>query len=486
MDDDFSDVEDGEGGRLDESRALHVDDDSNFEGGGDELPVASIDAYWLQRECSKYFGDPLVAQKVAADVLGTLLEPEERDCENRLVLLLDYDKFDLIKLLLSHRHKVAICTMLAQAQNESARADLVAQFEADEATRGVLAIIQAAASKTDEIYTETKQLEARVRKETVELSRMARRVEGEGVVEADLLAAVPEATCARVGKTLIDLDDLSFHQGGHLMANKKCALPPGSFRTQKKGYEEVHIPALKPKPFLDNEALIEIKAIPDWAQSAFGGMHTLNRIQSRVYECALFSADNMLLCAPTGAGKTNVAMLAILHEIGMHRNKATGSIALDAFKIVYVAPMKALVQEMVVNFRKRLAPYGINVRELTGDQQLTKQQIADTQLIITTPEKWDIITRKSGDRTYTQFVRLLIIDEIHLLHDSRGPVLESIVARTIRQIEMTQQLTRCVGLSATLPNYEDVAAFLRVSPNKGLFYFDNSYRPVPLQQQCAC
>jgi pre-mRNA-splicing helicase BRR2 len=39
-----------------------------------------------------------------------------------------------------------------------------------------------------------------------------------------------------------------------------------------------------------------------------------------------------------------------------------------------------------------------------------------------------------------------------------------------------------VGLSATLPNYADVAAFIRVKPS-GVFYFDNSYRPVPLQQQ---
>lgn len=68
------------------------------------------------------------------------------------------------------------------------------------------------------------------------------------------------------------------------------------------------------------------------------------------------------------------------------------------------------------------------------------------------------------------------------MHDSRGPVLESIVARTIRQIEATQEMVRLVGLSATLPNYEDVATFLRVDPAKGLFFFDNSYRPVPLEQ----
>ena len=104
------------------------------------------------------------------------------------------------------------------------------------------------------------------------------------------------------------------------------------------------------------------------------------------------------------------------------------------------------------------------------------------QIIVTTPEKWDIITRKSGDRTYTQLVRLVIIDEIHLLHDDRGPVLESIVARTVRQIESTQEMIRLVGLSATLPNYEDVATFLRVDPAKGLFFFDNSFRPCPLQQ----
>ena len=81
-------------------------------------------------------------------------------------------------------------------------------------------------------------------------------------------------------------------------------------------------------------------------------------------------------------------------------------------------------------FWQRLSTYGIKVGELTGDHQLNREQINATQIIVCTPEKWDIITRKAGDRTYTQLVRLLIIDEIHLLHDERGPVLESLV-RTI-------------------------------------------------------
>lgn len=80
-------------------------------------------------------------------------------------------------------------------------------------------------------------------------------------------------------------------------------------------------------------------------------------------------------------------------------------------------------------------------------------------------------------------MRLIIIDEIHLLHDERGPVLETLVARTIRNIETTQEDVRLVGLSATLPNYQDVASFLRIKQDTGLFYFDNSFRPVALEQQ---
>jgi len=46
----------------------------------------------------------------------------------------------------------------------------------------------------------------------------------------------------------------------------------------------------------------------------------------------------------------------------------------------------------------------------------------------------------------------------------------------------TENDVRFVALSATLPNYEDIAEFLHVK-SEGLFYFDNSYRPVPLEQE---
>ncbi|KAJ0087179.1 hypothetical protein Patl1_09317 [Pistacia atlantica] len=457
------------------------DDDSQDANEGMSLNVQDIDAYWLQRKISQAYEqqiDPQQCQKLAEEVLKILAEGDDREVENKLLVHLQFEKFSLIKFLLRNRLKIVWCTRLARSEDQEERKkieeemmglgpDLVAILEQLHATRATAKERQ-------------KNLEKSIREE-------ARRLKDEsggdgnrdrrGLVDRDA-----DGGWLQGQRQLLDLDSLAFEQGGLLMANRKCDLPTGSYRHLSKGYEEVHVPALKPKPLDPNEKLIKITEMPDWAHPAFKGMTQLNRVQSRVYETALFSADNILLCAPTGAGKTNVAVLTILQQLALNRNP-DGSFNHSNYKIVYVAPMKALVAEVVGNLSNRLQVYDVKVRELSGDQTLTRQQIEETQIIVTTPEKWDIVTRKSGDRTYTQLVKLLIIDEIHLLHDNRGPVLESIVARTVRQIETTKEHIRLVGLSATLPNYEDVALFLRVDLEKGLFHFDNSYRPVPLSQQ---
>lgn len=477
-----SDVEEDDEGAGEEAgfgrgvQGMDVGGDDGEEYDKDIVKPSDIDAYWLQRQVAAAFGytdsDAAESSKMAEEVLSALGSEtdDERACENRLVLLLDYDKFDLIKKLLKSRARVVWCTRLARAQDDDEKARIAEQMSARPEAAAVLDLLRQTGERASAKARQSA-MEAKIREE-------ARQLRGE--VAADVADTGAGAVAA--GRKMLELDALAFAAGSHLMSNKRCELPPGSYRSAKKGYEEVHIPALKPKAFADGEVLRPIEELPKWAQPAFSGMKSLNRVQSQVYNTAMLSPENMLLCAPTGAGKTNVAMLTILHEVGLHR-RSDGSIDTSAFKIVYVAPMKALVAEMVGNLGNRLKPYGINVRELTGDVSLSRSQIDDTQVIVTTPEKWDIITRKSGDRTYTQLVRLLIIDEIHLLHDGRGPVLESIVARTVRQVETTQEMVRLVGLSATLPNFEDVAAFLRINPSKGLFVFDNSFRPCPLQQQ---
>lgn len=259
------------------------------------------------------------------------------------------------------------------------------------------------------------------------------------------------------------------------------ALPQGTVRKHYKGYEEVIIPPTPTTEMKPGEKLIEIKELDDFAQAAFHGYKSLNRIQSWIFQTVYYTNENILVCAPTGAGKTNIAMISVLHEIGQHFKD--GYLHKDEFKIVYVAPMKALAAEVTSTFSHRLSPLNMTVRELTGDMQLSKSELEETQMIVTTPEKWDVITRKSSDMSLSMLVKLLIIDEVHLLNDDRGPVIEALVARTLRQVESTQTMIRIVGLSATLPNYLEVAQFLRVSPETGLFFFDSSYRPVPLAQQ---
>lgn len=463
------------GGELD-------DDDMQNANQGLTVNVQDIDAYWLQRKISQAYGDGDIdaqqSQKLAEDILKIIAEGDDRDVENRLVMLLDYEKFDLIKLLLRNRLKIVWCTRLARAEDQEQRKKIEEEMASDPSLAPILEQLHATRASAKE---RQKNLEKSIRDEAKRL--LNNDAAGAGAAGArDHRAAEwdMESGWLKGQRQLLDLESLSFHQGGLFMANKKCELPTGSFRTPHKGYEEVHVPALKAKPYETGEKIVKISDMPEWARSAFDGMAQLNRVQSRVYDTALFKPDNILLCAPTGAGKTNVAVLTILQQIGLHMQD--GDFDNTKYKIVYVAPMKALVAEVVGNLSKRLAGYNVTVRELSGDQNLTKQQIDETQIIVTTPEKWDIVTRKSGDRTYTQMVKLLIIDEIHLLHDNRGPVLESIVARTVRQIETTKENIRLVGLSATLPNYEDVALFLRVR-KESLFYFDNSYRPCPLAQQ---
>lgn len=260
-----------------------------------------------------------------------------------------------------------------------------------------------------------------------------------------------------------------------------AALPQGTVRKVLKGYEEVRVPPTPTAPLKPGEHLVEIAELDDFAQTAFEGYKTLNRIQSQIFPTAYHSNENILVCAPTGAGKTNIAMITVLREIGQHFTY--GVLQKSEFKIVYVAPMKALAAEVTSAFSHRLSPLNVVVRELTGDMQLTKKELEETQMIVTTPEKWDVITRKSSDVALAVLVKLLIIDEVHLLNDDRGPVIEALVARTLRQVESSQTMIRIVGLSATLPNYLEVARFLGVNTDTGLFFFDGSYRPVPLAQQ---
>ena len=228
---------------------------------------------------------------------------------------------------------------------------------------------------------------------------------------------------------------------------------------------------------------VPISTLPEWSRRCFVGCDTLNDIQSVVYD-ATQTHDNLLICAPTGSGKTNVALLTIINELKTHlsyHKRSPPSVTSNSapFLIVYLTPMKALATEITSKLSSSLRHLKVVVKEYTGDTRIPGSELDKSHVLVATPEKWDVATRRGGEGTLSVRLKLLIIDEIHLLQDARGPVIEALVARTLRQVEQTQSMIRIVGLSATLPNCHDVAKFLRV-PDSGLFIFGPEFRPVPL------
>ena len=135
--------------------------------------------------------------------------------------------------------------------------------------------------------------------------------------------------------------------------------------------------------------------------------------------CLQYSAQKLVrtcwFVRPQGLEKNNVAMLCIMQAVQPHCEG--GRIKKDQFKILCVAPMKALAAEMSAGFSKRLKPLGLTVPELTGDMSLTKSEISQTQMLVTTPKKWDMVTKKPGDTQLAMLVRLLILEEVHLLQE---------------------------------------------------------------------
>ncbi len=180
---------------------------------------------------------------------------------------------------------VLFCTLRAQAQSDSEREAIEEQMKGNVELSRILRALQET-DKEDIVQEE------RARRQAARQSRVVADLEAMDVDEGGALASM----------NVVDFEDLTFSQGSHLMANKRCQLPEGSYRKQRKGYEEVHVPALK-QPFDPDETLVPIHRLPRYAQPAFEGFKSLNRIQSKLYKAAIESDENLLLCAPTVSRK---------------------------------------------------------------------------------------------------------------------------------------------------------------------------------------
>ncbi|XP_047029977.1 probable ATP-dependent DNA helicase HFM1 [Helicoverpa zea] len=228
-----------------------------------------------------------------------------------------------------------------------------------------------------------------------------------------------------------------------------------------------------------------------------------NLVQSSVIEDALYSDKSIVVCAPTGSGKTVIFEMAVVQLLMELENKQYT----DDFKIIYMAPVKALCTERLTEWYSKFTKLGLLCIEVTGDTDVDFTQLKPYKVIITTPEKWDMLTRRWRDhRGLVEVIKLFLIDEVHILNDeTRGPVLEAVVSRMktiensaqsahrIEQLQKEMQgqtvsyksapRIRFVAVSATVSNPEDVANWLGTSDKPAVFYkFGDECRPVKLKR----
>ena len=162
--------------------------------------------------------------------------------------------------------------------------------------------------------------------------------------------------------------------------------------------------------------------------------HSFNHMQSELTNTMANSDDNVVVSAPTGGGKTAIFEMAMGRLFAGYKMNQTSEIP-KSRKVVYISPSKALCDERYNDWKMRLAHIDTSIEcaVVTGDAvgNASFREIDDAHLILTTPEKWDAITRKWTDHlSLIGAVKLLLIDEVHLIgDDSRGGCLEAVISR---------------------------------------------------------
>lgn len=173
--------------------------------------------------------------------------------------------------------------------------------------------------------------------------------------------------------------------------------------------------------------------------------------------------DHCFLNMATGSGKTFLAELTI------------ESVLQSGYKVVYITPLRALASQQQEKWEHRFSGYKIGV--FTGEtitKSNTKNSYSKSQILIMTPERLDACLRNWRSHwSWIPDISLAVIDEFHIMGQTgRGSRLEGSITRLIR----LNPFLRIIGLSATIPNDEELSSWLH-----GIS-FRSKWRQVPLEK----
>jgi ATP-dependent RNA helicase HelY len=181
---------------------------------------------------------------------------------------------------------------------------------------------------------------------------------------------------------------------------------------------------------------------------------SLDEFQQRAC-AALESGHGVLVCAPTGAGKT------VVGEFAVHLALAAGT------KCFYTTPLKALSNQKHTDLTARYGRDRIGL--LTGDMSVN----SDAPVVVMTTEV--LRNMLYADSPALQGLSHVVMDEVHFLADRmRGPVWEEVILHLPEEV-------RVVSLSATVSNAEEFGGWIQTVRGDTTVVVDE-HRPVPLWQ----
>ncbi|ADG13803.1 DEAD/H associated domain protein [Methanocaldococcus infernus ME] len=191
---------------------------------------------------------------------------------------------------------------------------------------------------------------------------------------------------------------------------------------------------------------------------------------------------NVLICSPTGSGKTLSAFLAGINElIKLSMEKKLE----DKVYIIYISPLRALNNDIERNLKEPLKEIcetaknlGIELDEIrvavrtsdTTSHQKQKMLKKPPHILITTPESLAISLNSPKFSQLLKDVKYVIVDEIHALTNKRGVHL----SLSLERLNRISNFVR-IGLSATISPLEEIAKFL-VGVGRDCYIVDVSYR----------
>ena len=173
--------------------------------------------------------------------------------------------------------------------------------------------------------------------------------------------------------------------------------------------------------------------------------------------------QDVLLIAPTGAGKTLAGFLPSLIELSTQKSNAPAGPGLHT---LYISPLKALAVDVARNLEMPARDMNLRLRieTRTGDTSAAKRQRQrrdPPQILLTTPEQLALLLASPDSLTLFSSLRRVVLDELHALVTSkRGDLLALALAR-LRTLAPAMRVT---GLSATVREPDELRRWIVATP----------------------